>query len=92
MKKILSILTAMIIALTFTSCGDESSFKKGIVDITIACVQSPSSNDFVSYVTLESGDLIVNDEVGTNVTTYHNVNGEKKVCLNSGKAHIIRGN
>ncbi|MFK2823125.1 hypothetical protein ACOJTA_09455 [Malaciobacter sp. WC5094] len=96
MKKIYSIVLLIAVALGFTACGggggSSSSFKNAIVDINVTCVASPSSNDFDTYITLYSGDKIVNDEPGTQVTTYHNINGEKKVCLvaNSGKAHIVR--
>lgn len=92
MKKIYSIVLLIAVALGFTACGGGggSSFKNAIIDINVACVASPSSNDFDTYITLYSGDEIVNDEAGTLVTTYHNINGEKKVCLNSGKAHIVR--
>lgn len=96
MKKLISIILPIIVAIGFTACGGggggDSSFsnKEQIIVITIACVASPSSNDFASYITLNAGDEIVNDSADANVTTYHNVGGEKKVCLNSGSAHIVR--
>lgn len=91
-KRIIHLGLVTITAITLTACGGGggSSFKNEIIDINISCVASPSSNDFDMYITLYSGDQIVNDEAGTLVTTYHNINGEKKVCLNSGKAHIVR--
>ena len=96
MNKLISIILPIVIAISFTACGGggggDSSFSDSntTIPITISCVSSPSSNDFASYITLNSGDEIVKDEVGTNVTTYHNVGGEKKVCLNNGAAHIVR--
>lgn len=94
MKKLISIILPIIVAIGFTACGGggggDSSFKQETIAITISCVATPSSNDFASYITLNSGDEIVNDSADANVTTYHNVGGEKKVCLNSGSAHIVR--
>lgn len=96
MKKLISIILPIAIAISFTACGGggggDASFSDSdkTVAITIACVASPSSNDFANYVTLNSGDTIVNDAPNTNVSTYHTVGGEKKVCLNSGAAHILR--
>lgn len=93
MKKIYSIILLIAVSLNFTACGGgggDASFKNAVIDINISCVLAPTSNDFNSYLTLYSGDEIVNDEPNTLVTTYHNINGEKKVCLNSGKAHIVR--
>lgn len=92
MKKISSIILLSTIILAFTSCGGSgsASFKSAVEDISIPCVANPSSNDFDRYITLNSGDKIVNDTPDAKVTTYHNANGEKKVCLNSGKAHIVR--
>ncbi len=43
-----------------------------------------------TYVELQSGDTLINDEENTSVTLYHDENNEKLVCLNSGKAHIKR--
>lgn len=94
MKKIYSIILLIAVSLNFTACGGggggDSSFKNAIIDINISCVLAPTSNDFDTYISLNSGDEIINDEPNTLVTTYHNINGEKKVCLNSGKAHIVR--
>lgn len=95
MKKIYSIILLIVVALNFTACGGgggSSSFKQEIVDISINCVANPTSNDFDTYITLNSGDKIVNDDVGAQVTIYHDIDGVKKVCLveNTGKAHIVR--
>ncbi|XPV67832.1 MAG: hypothetical protein ACNI25_10960 [Halarcobacter sp.] len=93
MKKISIIVLSILSSIVFTACGGgggDSSFKQTIVDITVTCVASPTSTDFDTYNTLYTGDTVVNDQPGTTVTTYHNINGETKVCLNTGAAHIVR--
>jgi len=93
MRKILLIGLSILTSIVFTACGGGgggSSFKQAIVDITVTCVAVPAANDFDTYVTLYPGDTVVNDQPGTNVSTYHNINGETKVCLNSGAAHVVR--
>lgn len=100
MKKIISIILPITIAIVFTACGGgggDSSFSNNSngtsnnIPINIPClVGNISINDFSSYLTLNSGDEILKNDDSTVVTIYHNVSGEKKVCLNSGSAYIVR--
>ncbi len=60
------------------------------IPITIECKTTPSAANIDAYVTLQSNDTIVKDDSNTSVSIYHNTNGNKKVCLNSGTAHIVR--
>ena len=93
LKNILKIVTISAIILTsFTACGDDASFKDSeeLIPINIACVTSPDSNNIDSYITLNSGDTIVKDNDGAEISIYHDVNGVKKVCLVTPSAHIIR--
>lgn len=98
MKKIISIILPITIAIVFTACGGgggDSSFSnnsnRNTIPINIAClVGNISINDFASYLTLNSGDEVLKNDDSTVVTIYHNISGEKKVCLNSGSAYIVR--
>lgn len=92
MNKVLILVLSFIVTILFTACGGEgsSSFTQERESITSSCVSSPSSNDIDSYHTLNSGDSIVEEEANSTVSTYHSLDGTKKVCLDSGKAYIIR--
>lgn len=102
MKKIISIILPITIAIVFTACGGgggDSSFSNNSnntstsnnIPINIPClVGNISINDFASYLTLNSGDQVLKNDDSTVVTIYHNISGEKKVCLNSGSAYIVR--
>ena len=95
-NKILLLTLSLISIVGFTACGDgDSSFLKEdsetIIPISIACVTTPTGDDISSYITLNSGDVIVKDNNGTEVSIYHDVDGVKKVCLLTPSAHIVRG-
>ena len=97
MKKILYIVSFIFVALSFTACGGgggDSSFSGDTttqIDINVNCVSgTPSAGDLATYITLLSGDTIVEDTDPTTVSTYHDLSGNKKICLNTGSAHILR--
>ena len=95
MKKILTIMAVTFITIGFNACsggGGNASFENGetIIPITIACETTPTATDIDNYETLLSGDAIVKDDVNTTVSIYHDIDGNKKICLVSGTAHIVR--
>jgi len=94
MKNIVSIITFTFITMGFNACGNggDASFKDGLIKIpvTIECVQSPTTTDIDTYISLQGGDTIVKDEDNTTISTYHDTDGVKKICLVSGSAHIVR--
>lgn len=91
MKKCYSIFLFILIVLNFNACDliDHELIPDNI-KIDVKCVPSASASDIESYITLESGDIIKEEESGTKVSIYHTANGVRKVCLDSGKAHIVR--
>ena len=92
MKKIIITLTLIFTSLWFNSCGGGGSGGASVtqIQITVACVTSPTLTDIDAYITLLSGDTIVKDEDNTTISTFHDIDGVKKVCLVSGSAHIVR--
>ena len=90
------ILSLSIITLLFSACGggggSDASFSNAEqkIDINETCITTPTSSDISNYITLESGDTIIKDADNTVISTYHDVNGTKKVCLVSGSAYILR--
>ncbi|RLA79291.1 MAG: hypothetical protein DRG78_13220 [Epsilonproteobacteria bacterium] len=89
---ILSLLFATIV---FTACSsDNSSSSTSIqthtIELKTYCVQDTTLDAIGTYVTLQKYDILVNDEKNTQVEIYHDENNNKKVCLVSGSAHILR--
>jgi hypothetical protein len=91
--KTVSLIIMLLSSLSFTACGGGSSadgFSGNSyeeINISKAC----TSPDVLSeYITLKSADQIVKDEEGTNISILHDEAAVKKVCLNSGVAHINR--
>jgi len=94
MKTVNSLLIT-VVAISFMACGgsnnnqakgfDENSYEQ--INISKSCTTPDTIED---YITLKSGDRIVKDDEGTKVSILHDENSVKKICLNSGKAHIVR--
>ena len=88
--------TLLTTALFFSACSD-SHFKDAetIIDIDKLCVTDANSTVIADYITMLSGDVLVKSEdanksIDTVVSTYHDTNGTKKVCIVSGSAYLIR--
>jgi hypothetical protein len=94
MKITTHLLIATLTAISFTACGndpiegfDGNSYEKIAIDVNCTTL-----NTIDEYITLKSGDQIIKDEEDSNITIFHDENGVKKICLQSGKAHINRAN
>lgn len=89
-------LTTILFGLTLfllNSCGEKGGNEETILISlqSIKCVTgTPTQADIASYEPLKSGDTLVKDDNNATVIIYHDSAGEKKVCLLSGSAHIIR--
>jgi len=95
MKNILLATTFALIAFAFTACSEgDGAFKNADstskIDINIDCIVNPVEADIATYITLISGDVVVTEDSNSSVSTYHDINGTKKVCKVSGSAYIIR--
>ena len=94
--KILTLMSITSLVLLLSGCGGggDSSFKNATststIAITVACKTTPSALDIDTYETLLSNDTVVKDDSNTTVSIYHDSNGNKKVCLVNGSAHIVR--
>jgi len=87
MKKIILILSSLLIALLFSACGGgdgEGHFDTGEQKITITNCET--------YVTIQTNDLLVKDDSNTTVKIVHDSNGTKTICVEIGSAHLIREN
>ena len=95
-SKLIQGISITLIATSFMACGGGGNSVEGFngnsyeeINIEKACTVPDKTAE---YITLKSGDQIVKDEEGTRVTVLHDQNSLKKICLNSGKAHINRKN
>jgi hypothetical protein len=87
-----------IFALTiFSACGsgggdDSASFKNSetLIPIDVDCITNPTVLQIETYIKLESNDVIVKDNDEAEISIYHDINGNKSVCLITPTAHIIR--
>ncbi len=100
MKKIYLIISTSFIILFLTACGGGggggSSSKSGntsgnntsgnITKVTI--VTCSDSNPI--FTTIESGDLLVKEVTPTSVNIVHDTDDNKKVCVITGSAYLLR--
>jgi len=79
--------------ISFNACGGAGDSDKVSIEITEIC---NAQKDSSGYQLLQKGDIISNTETlhtdynTSNIKIYHNEKNEKKVCIKSGKAYIIR--
>jgi hypothetical protein len=93
MKKVIQISLLFLTITSFIACngGDNSHFKNAEEKIDITnCVSSPTITDIDNYETIEGGDVIIKKEDNTTISTYHDVDNVKKICVESGSAYILR--
>ena len=89
MKKIYKILTPISLALFLSACGgsgDDASFKNSEEKITI--VMCDTNNPV--FTTIEINDTLVKTNTNTTVQIVHESNDNKKVCVDTGSAYLLR--
>jgi len=89
MKKYLIYTIIAVIALVFTACGGGDANYSG-TSTQVNVVDCNSSTVITDYTTLLSEDVIVKDVDNTTISTYHDINGTKRLCILSGSAYILR--
>ena len=90
MKNIIALSLLGTLVVLFTACGggSDAHFRNAnIIPIDVNCTTPATIS---TYITLQSDDVIVKEENNTTISIYHDINLNKKVCLVSGKAYIIR--
>lgn len=95
-----STILALLLTTGFSACSDNASFTNETTQNAVQAAQQRIAVDVNcstpaivdDYIALQSGDTITKEESNTSIITYHDVNGIKKVCLNYGKATIVRDN
>ena len=96
MKKSYLLTILLGIGLGLSGCGsssvdgfqesDDAATVEKIV-ISIGCTTPITLSE---YIELKSGDKIVKDEEDSTVKLYHDENNLKRVCIETGEAHIER--
>jgi hypothetical protein len=93
-KQLQQMIVTVTTVVLFTACGggsntlegfDGNSFEK--IAISQTCTPSDAVDE---YFTLNSGDRVMKESEGTEVSIFHDENSLKKICLNSGSAYVIR--
>ena len=90
-KNLIAVSAIVVFTLGFSACSDNGHFndaqsKLAIIDCNDSAVVITPDD----YTTMLSGDVLIQEATNTVVTTYHDVNGTKKVCTDSGIAYLIR--
>jgi hypothetical protein len=81
-----TLLIAGIVGLS--SCGGGGSCPTTeVLAIEATC---SANHDLSSYISLQSGDIITKEELNTTINIFHDQDNQKVVCIESGKASIIR--
>lgn len=94
MRNIYLILNVTLLSLFFISCGggggsnNDASFDTGDSKINVLiCNESAPV-----YTDIKKGDLLVKQTDSTVVQIIHDSNDNKKICVVSGAAHLLRKN
>ena len=97
-NKLLIPAIAGLIAISFSACSDfpysnddgDNNVTTTTISIDVNCTLNSTAMDIDTYITTISGDVIVQNETNTTISFFQDANSVKKVCLVSGKAHIVR--
>ncbi len=94
MRNLYLIISTSLIALLLSACGgggggsSDASFDSGNTKISVITCNTTTP----VYTTIETGDLLVKEVTPTEVIIVHDNNNNKKVCVISGSAHLLRDN
>ncbi len=94
--KIRELLIGTVITLSFSACtnrdntNDDNTTVKTSIPIIVACITNATATDIDNYQDILAGDEIIKDEPDTIVNIVVGSNGDQKICLQSGAAHILR--
>jgi len=89
-KKLITTAVIGTIIIGFSACSDDGQFKNAQDKIFITDCNQTGVVIPDGYISMLSGDTLVQEANNTVVTTYHDINGTKKVCADSGIAYLIR--
>ena len=97
-KSILIITGTFLALLIFTSCSKDhnnnvdvnTSTSQEQIAVNVNCITPITQDAIDTYITMLSGDILVEDANDTVVQTYLDTDGTKKICRVSGNAHLIR--
>ncbi|MEA3354288.1 MAG: hypothetical protein U9Q33_10785 [Campylobacterota bacterium] len=92
-NRLVKIMIIFTTALFFSACGgsgDDASFRDAGEKIEVIDCDANVSTIPDGYTSMYSGELLINETTDTVITTYHDIDGIKKVCTVSGSAYLIR--
>lgn len=91
--KLIKLIAIPTIIIGFSACGggeSDAHFRDAQEKIFVIDCNTSGAVIPDDYITMLSGDVLVQEADNTVVTTYHDINGNKKVCTDSGIAYLIR--
>ncbi|KIM12235.1 MAG: hypothetical protein KU38_04925 [Sulfurovum sp. FS08-3] len=83
------LITLTLLAFALGSCGGQSC--PNSVEVLAIDALCNESDDTALYTPLQKGDIVTKEEEESIVHILHNQNNEKFICIERGKASIIRG-
>lgn len=94
MKRIYILINTISLALLLSACGGGSGssgdglFDSGNTKISLSLCNNTNS----SFTAIEDEDLLKKQSADARVNIVHDSNDNKKICLLSGEAYLIRKN
>lgn len=94
LKDIFYVATLTVVTAVFIGCSDGGSdahFSDAEQKIQIIdCNDTNVTTIPDDFTTMVSNDTIIKNVTPTVITTYHDINGIKKVCVDTGSAYLLR--
>lgn len=97
LNNILFISASITLLLSMNACsggGSDAQFTNAEEKIVISdCNLSDNNISFIipdDFTTMISEDAIIRNANATIITTYHDINGTKKICVDQGSAYLLR--
>lgn len=92
---IIKIIVSIFLTLLLTACGNSDGggnfgSVEEKINIDVPCISTPTSIDISNYITLLSGDIVEKETDNAEIIIYHDLGGNKKVCLVTPSAYILR--
>ncbi len=93
LKYISVAIIVTIISIVISGCGGgggSASFSNAEQKVIIIDCNTTGAVIPTDFTTMLSADAIIKDKTPTTITTYHDISGNKKICVDIGSAYLLR--